>query len=102
MPTEYVEEIGMTNEEFLEEALKSPECPSNFKSMYRYFCKYQKMAIETLVEVSEIFKKILKSKEILWKLIFLKVKDFLLLWTVVQVKFRNASLEKIFGVIIGI
>ena len=54
---EYVEEIGVTNEEFLEEALKSPECPANFNSMYRYFCKYQKMAIETLVEVSEIFNK---------------------------------------------
>ena len=47
----------MTNEEFLEEALKSPECPANFKSMYKYFCKYQKMSIETLQEVTRIFEK---------------------------------------------
>ena len=47
----------MTNEEFLEEALKSPECPANFKSMYKYFCTYQKMSIETLQEVTRIFEK---------------------------------------------
>lgn len=47
----------MTNEEFLEEALESAKCPANFRSMYKYFCKYQKLAIETLQEVARVFEK---------------------------------------------
>ena len=47
----------MNNYEFLQEALNSPECPEGFEQTYSYFCKYQRMAIDTLNELVRIFDK---------------------------------------------
>ena len=44
----------MTNDEFLQEVLDSPQCPDGFEETYSYFCKYQRMAIDTLNELVRV------------------------------------------------
>lgn len=44
----------MTNEEFLTEALESPNCPKNFMNDYLAFCKYQGIVLDTLRELVRI------------------------------------------------
>ena len=47
----------MTNEEFLNEALLSTNCPSDFEEIYSVFCKYQTMVLDALREFARICKK---------------------------------------------
>lgn len=47
----------MKSEEFLAEALKSPECPADFEEQFNYFRKYQRMVLDTLREFHRICEK---------------------------------------------
>ncbi len=47
----------MTSEEFLKEVLSSPLCPDNFEEIYKEFRKYQKIAMDTLVEFHRVCEK---------------------------------------------
>ncbi len=44
----------MTSEQFLKEVLNSNICPENFEKLYRDFQKYQKAAIDTLLEFHRV------------------------------------------------
>lgn len=47
----------MTSEEFLKEVLSSPLCPDNFEEIYKEFRKYQKIAMDTLIEFHRVCEK---------------------------------------------
>lgn len=47
----------MTNEEFLREAEKSPECPGDFKKTYASFCQFQSLVVKTKQEFARICEK---------------------------------------------
>ena len=56
----------MTNEEFLREVLDSPGCPDNFEELYAYFCKFQKLTLDTLRE----FVRVCNKNQIQYQLAF--------------------------------
>ena len=43
--------------DFLNEVLTSSACPSDFQEKYEYFCKYQKIALDTLREFHKVCEK---------------------------------------------
>ena len=47
----------MTSEEFLKEVLSSPLCPDNFEEIYKEFRKYQKITMDTLIELHRVREK---------------------------------------------
>ena len=47
----------MNSQQFLKEALKSPDCPKNFEKIYSKFLIYQKAAINTLKEFHRVCEK---------------------------------------------
>ena len=56
----------MNNSQFLNEALACPTCPSNFRSIYEDFCKYQELVWNTF----QIFVSICNSAAIEYQLAF--------------------------------